>query len=285
MRNYGIEIELNYRPISTRNVTWDLNFNGTWIRNKIIKLNPEADGQIIRGMTIWKEGQSAYTYYMVEYAGVNPENGEALYWTKDPIKDADGNVTGYTEEYKTNNYDTAYANNRKETGNVLPTFYGGFGTTVKFYGFDFGIQFGYQLGGRTFDQGYGSLMHNGGTSSLGTNWHTDMLNAWTPENRNTNIPKLDTQANYDLGSQTTTFNLISSNYLSINNITFGYTLPSKWTAKLGIESIRIYGVADNVALFSKRKGLDPRMGSFSVTDDYAAYSVIRTISGGVKVVF
>ena len=112
-----------------------------------------------------------------------------------------------------------------------------------------------------------------------------MLNAWTPENRNTDIPKLDTQALYDFGTENSTFQLISSNYLSLNNITLGYTLPSKWTTKFGVASIRIYGAADNVALWSKRKGLDPRMGNFTMSDDYAAYSVIRTISGGVKVVF
>lgn len=292
LRNYGFEVELNYRPIANRHITWDLNFNGTFIKNKILKLTPDAHGKLIRGLTIWKEGESAYQYYMPEYAGVDPENGEPLWWTRDPLtdangvelKDAEGN-TLYGEEYKTNNYDSANANNRKETGNLLPTFYGGFGTNLKFYGFDFGIQFGFQLGGRTLDSGYGTVMHPGTTSSLGTNFHTDMLNAWTPENRNTDIPKLDTQALYNIGEKDSSFKLISSNYLSINNITFGYTLPAKWTNKIGIASVRLYGAADNVALFSKRKGLDPRMGSFTMADQYAAYSVIRTISGGIKVVF
>lgn len=293
LRNYGMEIEVNYRPIANRNITWDLNFNGTFIKNKILKLTPDANGELIRGITIWKEGESAYNYYLVEYAGVNPENGEPLYWTRDPLTDSEGNPlkdpntgkTLYGEEYKTNNYNEANTNNRKETGNLLPTFYGGFGTQLKFYGFDFGIQFGFQLGGRTLDQGYANVMHPGSTSKLGTNFHTDMLNAWTPENRNTDIPKLDTQALYDFGTENSTFQLISSNYLSLNNITLGYTLPSKWTTKFGVASIRIYGAADNVALWSKRKGLDPRMGNFTMSDDYAAYSVIRTISGGVKVVF
>jgi len=291
MKNYGIELEINYRPISTRNVTWELNANITWIRNKIIKLNEDTHGQIKMGMTLWKEGESRYNYLLVDYAGVNPENGEALYWTHDPLKDANGQTITdakgnimYGPEYMTNNYDHAFANNRKETGNNLPPVYGGFGTTVKFFGFDFGMQFSYQIGGHTFDNLYGRLMHPGGTTQLGTNFHTDMLRAWTPENRFTDIPKLDTQALYDLGGQWTTFNMVSSNYLSLNNITLGYTLPAKWTNKLGIESVRIYGVADNVALWSKRKGLDPRM-TVTATGDYGTYSVVRTISGGIKVVF
>jgi len=291
MKNYGMELEVNYRPINNRHITWDINANLTWIRNKILKLNPEANGQIIRGITIWKEGESAYNYYMVEYAGVDPENGEALYWARDVIKDANGNPmedaegnTMYTEEYKTNNFDIANANNRKETGNLLPTVYGGFGTTIKFYGVDFGIQFSYQLGGRNYDDGYGQLLHPGKTADLGRNFHADLLNAWTPENRYTNIPKLDSQALYDLGNQSTTFNLISSNYLALNNISIGYTLPSKWTTKIGLESVRVYGSADNVAVWSKRKGLDPR-AQLVYSEKQSAYSPIRTISGGIKVVF
>ncbi len=291
LRNYGIEIELNYRPVSTRDITWDINFNGTWIQNKIIKLNPEAKGRILRGLTVWEEGKSQYNYYLVKYAGVNPENGEPLYWDADPILDEQGNpvydkhgVAKHGPFYKSNNYDHAYANARQETGNVLPTFYGGFGTNIKFYGFDFGIAFSYQLGGKIYDHQYGKLMHQGDISSLGTNFHTDMLNAWTPENTNTNIPKLDSRAHYNLGNGNTDFNLVSSDYLSLNNITFGYSLPGKLIAGLGIESVRIYAAAENIALWSKRKGLDPRM-SLASTSDYQAYSPIRTVSGGLKVVF
>lgn len=291
MRNSGLEIEVNYRPISTRNITWNVNANLTYIKNKIIKLNPEAKGRIERGITIWEEGESMYNYNLVQYMGVNPDTGEAQYLTRDPIldekgeqmKDDKGNKL-YGEEYITTNYDHANANCRKATGNLLPKVYGGFGTTIEAYGVDFGIQFSYQLGGRLFDSGYGSFIQAGRSAGLGGNFHTDMLNAWTPENRNTDIPRLDAQASYDLGSQTTTFNLISSNYLALNNITIGYTLPGKWTSKLGIESIRFYGSADNVAIWSKRKGLDPRQG-FGSSYDAPAYSAIRTISGGIKVVF
>jgi hypothetical protein len=77
--------------------------------------------------------------------------------------------------------------------------------------------------------------------------------------------------------------LITSNYLSINNVTLGYTLPKSFTRKMGVESLRIYGVADNLALFSARKGLDPRQGY--VASEGATYGALRTISGGIKLVF
>lgn len=77
--------------------------------------------------------------------------------------------------------------------------------------------------------------------------------------------------------------LISSNYLSLNNITLGYTFPKAWTSKLGLSELRIYGAAENVALWSKRKGLDPRQGFLSSRN--ATYSPYRSISGGLRVSF
>jgi hypothetical protein len=77
--------------------------------------------------------------------------------------------------------------------------------------------------------------------------------------------------------------LISSNYVALNNITFGYTFPTKLARKLCFESIRVYGAAENVALWSKRKGLDPRQGSLSSNNE--TYSPIRSISGGIRVSF
>jgi hypothetical protein len=82
---------------------------------------------------------------------------------------------------------------------------------------------------------------------------------------------------------TSTRFITSSDYFSINNITLGYTLPKRWTKALGVESLRLYGAADNVALFSARQGFDPRMGYTAATS--ASYSALRTISGGVKLTF
>ena len=283
MRNSGLEFELNYRPINTKNITWEVNVNGTFLKNKIIKLHPDLGGQMISGIRILKEGSSLYNYYMVDYAGVNPDNGAALFWARETVGTDENGDPILGKEYKTENYDLAADTNLKETGNLLPTFYGGFGTTLQAYGVDFSVAFSYQLGGRTLDDAYGGYIYGGESDVLGHAWHKDMLNAWTPENRNTDIPALNSLEKYNLGSQETTFKLISSDYLSLNNITLGYTFPSKWTKKIGIESIRVYGSADNVALWSKRKGLDPRMG-FTAADS-GDYSIIRTISGGLKVVF
>ena len=133
-------------------------------------------------------------------------------------------------------------------------------------------------------------MHNGGSGMQGFNWSTDIRNAWTPENKDTNVPRLDASDDcYQIDSSRF---LVSSNYLSLNNITIGYTLPQSWVKKLQIKNLRVYMSADNVALLSARKGLDPRQslglgsstyGSGAATS--SSYSSMRTITGGINLTF
>ena len=272
IRNSGIEIDLNSDIIKTKNVQWNVFLNATSVKNKILELAPELNGELISGSTIYKEGKSMYQRYYRKYAGVNDE-GVALYYMD--VKDEKGNVTGRettTEWNKATRY---------ETGDLLPDVYGGFGTTVSAYGFDFSISCAYQLGGKLFDSGYQSLMHNGSAASAGQNWHKDILNSWSESNKGSNIPRLngnDTYAN----SASDRF-LISSNYLDLTNITLGYTFPKAWVTKLQLSNLRIYFAADNVALLSKRKGLDPRQSYTSA--NAMTYSPVRTLSGGIKLTF
>ncbi len=295
MRNNGLEIELNAKPIKTRNVDWDVWANATFIGNKILKLDESLDGEMISGSRIYREGESMYQLYLTSYAGVNPENGAALFYALGQSEyDSDGEYQGLSTdylgnevaegvEYKTESYSDAYDTNRKASGSLLPKVYGGIGTTVKFYGFDVSISCAYQFGGKVYDDTYEDYMGQGTSSSYGHNWHTDILNSWTPENTNTNIPKLDASATTSFYSSTCDFFLKSSNYFAINNIAVGYTFPKKWTSKIGIETLRIYGSADNVALFTARKGMDPRQSYVETTA--STYSSMRCISGGIKIVF
>ena len=277
MRNSGVEVELNATPIKTRDWTWSLNFNLTYIQNKVLKLAPELNGRWISGSRIFLEGESMYNLYLVKYAGVDAATGLPLYWAK--------NAQG--QEYPTTDWSIAYSGNsttgdqanRVETGNILPPIYGGFGTTLGWKGIDVSIQCGYQIGGRIWDYGYQLLMHNG--TSTGQAMHVDALKAWTQDNPNTEVPRLD--AYWDYMNASSDRWLTSAKYFAINNINVGYSFPTKWVNKLGLSSLRIYAAADNVALWSARKGLDPRQ---SYLQSYAAsYTAMRTISGGLKVTF
>lgn len=287
MRNNGFEIELNYRPVQTRNITWDINANITFVDNKILKLHPDLNGELISGSRILQEGKSMYQLYLPKYMGVDPTTGLALYLDRDPITDEFGNqieIDGepqWSEEYVSTNGAHAYQNNRKATGDIMPDAYGGFGTTLTAYGFDLSISFAYQFGGKIWDYTYQDLMHGGDENSMGRNWHKDALKAWTPENPNSKIPRLNSQDSYT--NYTSDRWLVSSNYLSLNNITLGYTIPAKVTKKIGLDKVRVYGSAENVALWSARKGLDPRQSY--LTSDGATYKGIRCISGGLRVEF
>ena len=284
MTNSGVEVELNASPVETRNFKWNIFANATFQKNVINELAPELNGEYISGTTIYREGESLFQYYLPRYAGVDPNTGLALYYAKtQPASGAtDEEIAAFVPEtYVTSDWSVASKTGREATGDLAPDVYGGFGTSFDFYGFDLSIQFAYQLGGQLYDNTYASMMHGGASSNIGKNWHNDIANAWTPENRFTDVPRLNSNDQYT--NSLSDRWLVSSNFLSLNNITFGYSFPKKWMRAIGMNSIRIYGAADNVALFSAREGMDPRKGIMSTTT--STYGALRTFSGGIKVTF
>ena len=77
--------------------------------------------------------------------------------------------------------------------------------------------------------------------------------------------------------------LINASFFNIRNISLGYTFPKEWMKAISASSARIYVSADNVALFSKRKGMDPRQYAYGYSA--ANYSAIRTLSFGINLNF
>ena len=279
--NEGFEASLGGFFISTRDVQWGWNVNFSHYKNEILSLDSSVSEKGIKGSNyIYKVGGSLYEAYMHRYAGVNPENGKAQ-WYKKEI-DEDGNWTGQSEITEVFSESDQY-----ELGSVLPWLFGGFGTTLNLYGLDISAQFSFQLGGRYYDGTYQALMHT--SSGVGTAWHSDALKAWTPENTDTVIPRLD--GDTSVGQTAVDNYLISSNYLSVNNVTIGYSLPSTLLSKAKISGIRIYVAGDNLAVVSARKGVDPRysMGLGSLTSgsglNSGSYSAMRTVTGGITLTF
>ncbi|MCW1734524.1 SusC/RagA family TonB-linked outer membrane protein [Anaerorudis cellulosivorans] len=273
VKNSGFETDLHMDVIKSHSLIWNVYVNATFLRNRIISLDESLKGQWIDGNYIYKEGSSMYNFYLREFAGVDPETGASL-WYKD-IKDENGNVTG---QEKVTNWSTA---TQYELGDILPDVYGGFGTSLNYSGFDFSVAFAYQLGGKIYDDTYANIMHSGYSSDAGRNWHKDILKAWTPENPDTDVPRVNSNDQYT-NYMSDRF-IISSDFLSLQNITLGYTFPSKLLNHFNINKLRIYCVADNVALLSARKGLDPRQ-SFT-TSNAELYTPIRSISGGINITF
>jgi len=270
--NNGVELDLNGVIYKSKDIEWVANFNATSYKNEITDLadNIKVTGQ--KGTNyIYKIGGSLYNTYMREYAGVDQVTGKALYYL-----DPDNGDRTTTDDYQ--------KAKQSDLGSTLPKVYGGFGTQVNAYGFDLSLQMSYQLGGKLYDGSYEALMHSG--DGKGTNWHKDILKSWTPENPSTTIPRLSAlDVTYQY--QSSRF-LTSSDYLSLNSVMFGYTLPKSLISKLQLTSFRLYVSGDNLGVLSARKGLDPRqslgLGS-STTSGNFSYSALKTITGGISIKF
>ena len=285
MSNTGIEVVLNGDIFRTKNVTWSISANLTWVKNKVLSLpesrkDYEVNGHrgFISGSTFLAEGLPLNTLYIYDYAGVNQETGESQWWWLKKTYDEETGKEIKREWVKTTDYGdiSSDPDSKKLFDSTMPDVFGGFTTTLYAYGFDLSIAFDYQLGGTTIDGSYAGYMSSPTASSLGKNYHLDLLDAWTPQNPNSQIPRFQYADDYT--AATSSRFLISSNYLNISNINLGYTFPTKWW-KGHIQNLRVYVACDNVWYWSARKGFDPRGGGNGL------YSPIRTISGGVTLTF
>ena len=276
--NNGFEFEFNGDIIESKDVVWNVFANLTTINSTIKKLPDytKATGGIKNSTFILKEGGSLNQAYMVEYAGVDPLTGQALYFV-DPDNGDRSTTANFADAKQT------------DLGDISVKVYGGFGTSVQAYGFDLAAQLAYQLGGKSYDGSYQELMHTG--KQIGRNWHMDILNAWTPENTDTDVPRISTADDHD--QKPSDRWLVSSDYLSLNNVTLGYTLPAKLTRKFQVNKLRIYVSGDNLGLLSARKGYDPRQSQnsfgtgvgLSTSSGNFVYSQLKVISGGLSITF
>jgi len=277
MRNSGFEFNLDGAVIKTKDLTWSINMNLTSYGNKITRLPNERKTTTVDGVQGYAssdyfigEGKALYNWYMPKYAGVDHETGEALYW-KD-VKDANGNVTG---QETTKNYSEA---TEHLCGTALAPVYGGFGTNLTWKGLDVSVNFTYQIGGKVYDSSYASSMK----LDNGRIFHADMLDAWSEDNKGSNIPRIQFNDSYT-ASKSDRF-LTNASYLTLQDATIGYSLPKQLIQSLGLTKVRFYVQGNNLWLWSKRQGLDPRQ-SIKGETTAAYYSPIRTISGGVSVSF
>ena len=325
--NTGFELELNYNILRTKNINWDVRLNVSTLKNRISKLDDDKKTNVVYG-TDFKpyegynssnffisEGTSMYSWYMKDYAGVDPETGKSLWYYNvyeqhqvvidgvpqvdadgNPIKedswfDRDGNLL---ENQNADDFSRRKVIDRKTTDvyadadyyvidktTIAPVF-GGFGTSVQAYGFDFAINFTYQIGGKHYDSTYASFMSPPTSSTAGRNIHVDALESWTASNPSASIPRWQFDDLYT-GNMSTRF-LTDASYLNIQNINLGYTFPVKWTKAALINNLRIYASAENVFYWSKRKGFDPRQ-TYSDIANATRYSPIRTISAGISATF
>jgi TonB-linked SusC/RagA family outer membrane protein len=277
MKNTGFEIEISGDIIKTKNVRWNAALNLTHYKNQLTRLPVSKPAELYpdgyQAGDYWRKiGGSLYDWYLYEYAGVDPTNGLPQY--NKYVTDEDGNETIELVNTITD------ATQRQTGKSAIPDLTGGFSTTVEAYGFDLSIQTAFQFGGYVFDSFYNTLMTSGG---MGSNFHKDMFNRWTPNHTDTNIPRLFYMGSNEGISGNSDFYLTKAGYFSLKNITLGYTIPKKITSKWGIENLRVYIVGDNIWLKSNRRGLDPRQSISGATS--SVYSALSSYSFGINVSF
>lgn len=270
--NEGVEAALYFNVINKGGFTWNMDVNATHFKNRISKL-PDGLNEIITGNFRYAEGQSYYDYYLVESRGVDAQGNE-LYVGYD----TDGS------EILTSSYDEAVNkyNGRKYFKGSIPVVQGGFNNQFSYKGFDINIGITYGIGGNFYDGAYQQSMGN--LLGIGQNVHKDWLeDRWTIDNPTGTLPKAIFN-NTNIGNTSNRW-LVSRTYLNIRNVNLGYTFNPKMISRAGFQSLRLYVSADNVWLFSARKGLDPQSsisGNASGGDAYN-FNPARTIMFGVNI--
>ena len=264
MTNSGLETEVNFKAIDKKDLSLTLNANLSTLKNEIKELPRDS---INSGNFRRVVGKSIYDYYTVKSAGVNPDNGNAQYYTID----SSGN------QVITEDHDEAVRDGRMFLDKTaIPDFFGGFGANIQYKDFYLNLQFAYQVGGYGLDNEYFRLL---GQRSEVTNF-PDYDKTWTFDNTSADLPRVD-----PLQSDQYAFSdryLTSLTYLSLNNINFGYTIQNETLKSRNIDSVRIYGVVNNASLlYSARQGYDPRLSL--IGSSAGEYSLNRTVSLGLNI--
>lgn len=258
--NRGIEFVLNTNNL-VGEFTWNTSLNFAFNHNEVIALTKGQD--IIddgssRYLNVIKVGEPIGVFYGAEYAGVNPDNGDALWYVNE--MDANGNVIDASKT--TNDYTEA---NFVVLGSPLPKVIAGLSNTFSYKGFTLDIRFQGQ---------YGNMIHNAGGGFMSCNacWFDnqtrDQLDRWQKPGDVTRVPQA--RLGYSNGDQSRSSRYLSDgSYTRLKNLTFSYDFPKKWFTNTGISDLRLYFTGTNLLTFTKYEGWDPE-----VTTDFLASNTV-----------
>ena len=270
MQNSGVELQLGYTAVQSRNFNWRIDLNLTHFTNEITKLPPiQAEEGIISGTKKLMEGHDIFAFWLREFAGVDASNGDALYY-KD-VLGTDGKPTGERVLTNTINDATYYFH-----GSALPDIAGGITNSLSYKNLELSFMATFGYGGLFYDGNYAALMHRG---SAGTAFHTDILNRWQKPGDITNVPRLQNAIGGQDGASTRW--LMDGSFLNIKNIVLSYNLSNSFANRLHLNGASVFASVDNAYLFTAKKGMNPQR-AFAGTAD-ATYPPFRTLTFGLNV--
>jgi TonB-linked SusC/RagA family outer membrane protein len=242
--NKGIDLQLNADIINRNGIKWSIYGDLDHNVNRVTQLAPGIN-QIINSNTpldIIKPGYAINTFYLVRYAGVNPQTGAARFY------DANGKIT---ETYSS---DDAVILPGKSPD---PKLYGGYGTSLSYKGFQVDATFTYQYGGYTYNNEYQTLVSWGG--NVGQNQAVQAANFWTKPGQTNVLPK--PIANGPDEGYLTDFYLQKDNYVRFKNLTISYTVPKTITQRYKVYNLRVFVQGQNLVTFNPDHFFgDPEVG-------------------------
>ncbi|MCC9016276.1 MULTISPECIES: TonB-dependent receptor [Flavobacterium] len=277
IRSSGFEFTLNTKNITTENFTWTTSFNLTTNQSKV-KTLPNNNADVISSYTINRVGENISSFYLVEYAGVDPANGDALFVKN--TKNADGSIDRST----TNDYSEAQ---RTILGNPFPTLMSGLTNTILYKGVDFSFTFQGEWGASIYNT---AGIYQSTAADYFDNQTLDQLDRWQKPGDITNVP----QARFggSNGTQNSSRYLGKSDFIRLRNLTLGYSLPKKTVSDMGMSNLRIYMTAVNLLTFTNYKGSDPESrrddisrANPNIGQEFYSAPPARTIAMGVNINF
>jgi TonB-linked SusC/RagA family outer membrane protein len=271
VRSSGLEFTVNTKNIENDNFKWNTSFNITTNKSEVLSMPNGKD--IVTSYTINRVGENISSFYLVEYAGVDPANGDALY-----VKNT-ANADGTLDKSTTNDYSEA---KRTIAGNPFPELMAGLTNTINYKGIDFSF---------TFQGEWGASIYNAAGQYQSTaadyfdNQTTDQLNRWQNPGDITNVPQARLYGSNGTGASTRY--LDKSDFVRLRNLTIGYTLPKTTLKNAGISSVRFYATGVNLLTFTNYTGYDPeaRRDDAGIGEEFYSAPPARTIALGVNINF
>jgi len=263
IRNEGVELLIAGDIVRKKDLTITLNANGSYNKNQVLNI-PNEEGFIWSGssLTAMREGGRLGEFYLYEFAGINPQNGETQYYDKN------GAITeNPTDE------------DRKWLGkSSLPVYQGSFGIDVNYKGFFAQANFTFAKDIWRYDNDYFFFTQ---PSSVGNaNMTNDYLDYWSTSNRDATFPNPNANNLYHLNDSD--FYLQDASYIRMRFVTVGYNFKKSDLAFMKLSGLRVYGQAENLVTWTKWRGWDAESNRGV---DLSQYPTPRTVSFGVEVQF
>lgn len=272
LNNKGVELEVRSLNISNADFNWTTVLNLTHNKNKIVALDGNLDQVVESSWFIRKIGLPFNTFYVKEFAGVDPSSGNALYYKN--TEDENGNL----DRTLTQDVNEAQAVPYKQ---VDPKISGGLTNILSYKWFDLAFTLSYSLGGYSFDK-TGTYIETDGASEGNRNLPIYELDRWQKPGDITDIPRFVLGRSDKVSGGSSRF-VHSTDHLRLKNLTFGFTLPHNWTDKVLLDKVRVYFSGSNLLTWAKWKQYDPEVPVSG--EVFCETPPMRTFSFGVEVNF